>query len=88
MGMEALSMNKRTNPVFTSYFQEFIDRMISDGRFETQEAVIQAGLKLLADYESEMDLYRFANRGVDRKGNPFNVDLNRYFMERDAKRYS
>ena len=81
-------MSKKPQPQFTPYFQQFIDRMVSEKRFESQEAVIQAGLKLLADYESEMDLYRFSNRGVDRDGNPFEIDLNRYFRERDAKRYS
>ena len=87
-GMEAIFMAKKSQPVFTPYFQEFMGRMVSEGRFDSQDAVIQAGLKLLADYESEMDLYRFSNRGVDRDGNPFEVDLNRYFRERDAKQYS
>jgi putative addiction module CopG family antidote len=85
--MEAIRMAKRKQAEFSPYFQEFIDRMVEEGRFESQEAVIKAGLSLLADYESEMNLYRFSNRGVDDQGNSFELDLNRYFMEEDAKRY-
>ena len=81
-------MMKRKQPEFSRYFQEFIDRMIEEGRFDSREAVINAGLSLFAEYESEMNLFRFSNRGVDDQGNPFDIDLNRYFMEQDAKRYT
>jgi antitoxin ParD1/3/4 len=47
-------MNENTTISLGSYFDQFVQRQVSSGRFKNVSEVIEAGLKLLEDEETQI----------------------------------
>jgi antitoxin ParD1/3/4 len=43
----------------TAYWQQFVDQLISSGRYNNQSEVIRAGLRALEEHERESELRGF-----------------------------
>lgn len=53
-------MSKNTSISLGSYFDEFVQKQVSTGRYKNVSEVIRAGLRLLEDEESKMTALREA----------------------------
>lgn len=59
-------MSKNTSISLGSYFEEFVQNSISEGRFKNVSEVIRAGLRLLEEEESKVVVLRSAiQEGID-----------------------
>ena len=52
-GIKLSKMGKNTSVSLGSYFDEFIQQSVSEGRFKNASEVIRAGLRLLEDEEQK-----------------------------------
>ncbi len=53
-------MRKNTSVSLGNHFDAFIDKQIAEGRFGTASEVIRAGLRMLEERESRMEVLRRA----------------------------
>lgn len=59
-------MEKNTSISLGDHFENFVERKISDGRYENVSEVIRAGLRLLEDEENRiMTLKSAIQEGID-----------------------
>ena len=59
-------MNKNTSISLGNYFDEFVQSLISEGRFKNVSEVIRAGLRLLEEEESRVTVLKNAIQdGID-----------------------
>ena len=59
-------MNKNTSITLGSYFDQFIQRILSEGRYKNASEVVRAGLRLLEEEEQKIIALRHAiNEGVN-----------------------
>lgn len=59
-------MNKNTSISLGNYFDQFVQSRIKEGRFKNVSEVIRAGLRLLEEEESKVNLLRNAVQdGID-----------------------
>ncbi len=56
----SIKMNKNTSVSLGSYFDQFVQSCISEGRFKNVSEVIRAGLRLLEEEESKVIALRNA----------------------------
>ena len=63
---------------------DFVDRMVAEGRYATEQDVILAGLRLLMDYIERLgNLEREIQKGID-SGPAVEFDLESFLAERRA----
>ncbi len=59
-------MGRNTSVSLGSYFENFVDSSISEGRFKNASEVIRAGLRLLEEEESKIiALKKAINEGIE-----------------------
>ena len=59
-------MGRNTSVSLGSYFEDFVDNKISQGRFKNASEVIRAGLRLLEKEENKLELLKKAiQEGMD-----------------------
>lgn len=62
----SIKMNKNTSISLGNYFDQFVQSRIKEGRFKNVSEVIRAGLRLLEEEESKVNLLRNAVQdGID-----------------------
>jgi antitoxin ParD1/3/4 len=69
-------MSKSTTVALGNYFDQFIDRQISQGRYESAEDVVRAGLRLLEEQEAKLEALRAALIEGEQSGlaTPFDIE--------------
>ncbi|MBD3906876.1 type II toxin-antitoxin system ParD family antitoxin [Chryseobacterium sp. Ch-15] len=67
-------MGRNTSVSLGDYFEDFVDQKISEGRFKNASEVIRAGLRLLEEDESKIQLLKKAIREGTDSG--INADFN------------
>ncbi len=78
-------MSKNTSIVLGPHFEEFISRKVSDGRFASTSEAIRAGMRLLEEHESKIDVLRQAiNQGF--AGDFREFDISRINQQLDSER--
>ena len=79
-------MNKNTSISLGSYFDQFIQSRISQGRYKNASEVVRAGLRLLEEEENKMIALREAiQEGID-SGIANDFDPRSHLKELKAKR--
>jgi antitoxin ParD1/3/4 len=59
-------MGRNTSVSLGSYFENFVDSRVSEGRFKNASEVIRAGLRLLEEEESKIIVLKKAiNEGIE-----------------------
>ena len=53
-------MRKSTSILIEEDFDEFIEKQVADGRYESASEVVEAGLRLLKDKDEELEELRAA----------------------------
>ena len=59
-------MSKNTSVSLGSYFEQFVQSKINDGRFKNVSEVIRAGLRLLEEESEIIVLQNAIQEGIDR----------------------
>lgn len=76
-------MPRNTSVTLGEHFGEFVDHKIQQGRFESTSEAVRAGLRLLEEHETKLDLLRNKlslgesqlNKGQSIDGEAFMQDL-------------
>lgn len=59
-------MGRNTSVSLGDYFEEFVDKSVSEGRFKNASEVIRAGLRLLEEEENKLIVLKKAiNEGIE-----------------------
>lgn len=71
-------MGRNTSVLLGSYFQDFVENKIVEGRYKDASEVIRAGLRLLEDEENKTVALRKAiqegiDSGIEENFNPKNI---------------
>lgn len=81
-------MSKNTSISLGNYFDQFINRRISEGRFKNVSEVVRAGLRLLEEEENKVNALRAAvQEGID-SGIAHNFDPKEHLKSLKAKKRS
>jgi len=81
-------MSKNTSISLGNYFDQFINRRISEGRFKNVSEVVRAGLRLLEEEENKVNALRAAvQEGID-SGITHNFDPKEHLKSLKAKKRS
>ncbi len=69
-------MAKNTSVALGDHFADFVEALVSEGRYGSASEVIRTGLRLLEEREAKLELLRGAIReGLESgPGTPFDVD--------------
>ncbi len=79
-------MSKNTSITLGSYFDQFIQGVLSEGRYKNASEVVRAGLRLLEEEEKKTALLRKAiEEGVD-SGLAEDFDPDEHLMSLKAQR--
>lgn len=79
-------MSKNTSISLGNYFEQFVNKQISAGRYKNVSEVIRAGLRLLENEESKISALRNAiQEGVD-SGVAYDFDPKHNLKKLKAKR--
>jgi antitoxin ParD1/3/4 len=83
-----INMNENTTISLGSNFDQFVQRQISSGRYKNVSEVIEAGLKLLENEESQIIALKDAiKEGLDSpRVNDFDFDFDKNLAELKAKK--
>ena len=79
-------MSKNTSISLGSYFDEFVQSRLYDGRYKNVSEVIRAGLRLLEDEENNVIALRNAIQEGIESGNASDFNSKLYLKELKAKR--
>lgn len=79
-------MAKVTSIVIDEQLDAFIGEQIDQGRFETADEVVEAGLRLLQKHEAEIEAIRAAIIEGEDSGEPVEFDRHE-FLERMNRTY-
>ena len=63
-------MNKPVHVTIGEPFDSFIDNQVESGRFESAQAVVEAGLRLLEEEQAKLERLREALIEGERSGEP------------------
>ncbi len=74
-------MTKSMDLVVGDYFAKFIERQIAEGRYNSPEEVVAAGLRLLEEHEAKLEALRAALIEGERSGSPTPFDINEFLDE-------
>ncbi len=81
-------MNKNTSISLGSYFDQFVQNRIKDGRFSNVSEVIRAGLRLLEEEENKVIALRNAiQEGID-SGIEEDFDPKKHLESLKAKKHT
>ncbi len=81
-------MNKNTSITLGSYFDQFVQSSITEGRFKNVSEVIRAGLRLLEEEESKVIVLKKAiQEGVD-SGIADDFDPKKHLESLKSKKHS
>jgi len=81
-------MNKNTSISLGNYFDQFVQSRISEGRFKNVSEVIRAGLRLLEEEETKVNVLKTAiQEGID-SGIAHNFDPKEHLESLKAKKHS
>jgi antitoxin ParD1/3/4 len=69
-------MTKNTPVSVGNHFDDFIERRVEAGRYESPSDVVRAGLRLLEEQELKIERLREALIEGERSGEPAPFDLN------------
>ena len=79
-------MGRNTSVSLGNYFESFVDKSITQGRFKNASEVIRAGLRLLEEEENKIVVLRNAiNEGIE-SGIAENFDPKRHLESLKAKK--
>ena len=81
-------MSKNTSIALGDHFQDFVQRLVSRGRFGTTSEVLRAGLRLLEEQDARLvALQKAIQEGVDSgPAEPFDFDAYTSSRESELKR--
>ena len=79
-------MTKHTSVKIDDHFSEFIVRQVDQGRYESASDVVQAGLRLLEEYEKKLEALRAALIEGEESGQPQPFDLEAFLEEMRSRR--
>ncbi len=84
----SIQMNKNTSISLGSYFDQFVQSRISEGRFKNVSEVIRAGLRLLEEEENKITALKTAiQEGID-SGIAHDFDPKQHLESLKAKKLS
>jgi antitoxin ParD1/3/4 len=79
-------MGRNTSVSLGNYFESFVDKSVTEGRFKNASEVIRAGLRLLEEEENKIIVLRNAiNEGIE-SGIAENFDPKRHLESLKAKK--
>jgi antitoxin ParD1/3/4 len=79
-------MGRNTSVSLGNYFESFVDKSVTQGRFKNASEVIRAGLRLLEEEENKIVVLRNAiNEGIE-SGIAENFDPKRHLESLKAKK--
>ena len=81
-------MSKNTSIALGDHFQDFVQRLVSRGRFGTTSEVLRAGLRLLEEQDARLvALQKAIQEGIDSgPAEPFDFDAYTSSRESELKR--
>lgn len=79
-------MAKVTSIVIDEQLDAFIGKQIDQGRFETADEVVEAGLRLLQKHEAEIEAIRAAIIEGEESGEPVEFDFDAFLEMKKARR--
>ena len=74
-------MNKTTSVSVGNHFEDFIERQVQAGRYQSPSDVMRAGLRLLEEQELKIERLRAALIEGEQSGKPAPFDLNDFLDE-------
>lgn len=81
-------MNKNTSVSLGTYFDQFVQNRIKEGRFKNVSEVIRAGLRLLEEEESKATVLRNAIQEGIESGIAHDFDPTKHLKSLKAKKNS
>lgn len=81
-------MTRNTSVTLGEHFERFIEEQIAQGRFETADEVVRAGLRLLEDEEAGLRALRDALLEGERSGPPASLDWDDFLSHKRAEHAS
>jgi antitoxin ParD1/3/4 len=77
----------RSNTVTVGdYFAEFIERQVSQGRYDTASDVVAAGLRLLEEHEAKLEALRAALIEGEQSGSSTPFDFDEFIERKQLER--
>ncbi len=82
-------MGRNTSVSLGNYFEDFVDKRVSQGRFKNASEVIRAGLRLLEEEEDKIVVLKKAiKEGIDSGvAKKFNPKKHLEFLKANKRRY-
>lgn len=82
---KASNMSKNTSVTLGDHFEKIIDKSIKSGRYSSASEVIRAGLRLVDERESKIELLREAIEAGEKSGYAKNYDPVKHLRELKKK---
>ncbi|MFB9076367.1 type II toxin-antitoxin system ParD family antitoxin [Flavobacterium procerum] len=79
-------MGRNTSISLGSHFENFIENSLSDGRYKNASEVVRAGLRLLEEEESKLQILRQEIQSGLQSGRAENFDSKKHLESIKAKR--
>ncbi|SMC76792.1 type II toxin-antitoxin system ParD family antitoxin [Rhizobium sp. RU36D] len=78
-------MGKVTSVTIDEQLDMFIGEQVTQGRFKTADAVVEAGLRLLQKREAEIEAIRAAIIEGEESGEPVEFDFDKFLEEMNLR---
>jgi antitoxin ParD1/3/4 len=74
-------MSKSTTIQLGEYFEKFVERQVSDGRYGSTDEIVREGLRLVEERETKLEALRNALIEGEQSGEPVPFDLEDFLRE-------
>lgn len=78
-------MGKNTSISLGNHFEEFIGNRVADGRYGSASDVVRAGLRLLEERETKLEILRAALIEGERSGKETSFDFDQFIAEKRSE---
>jgi antitoxin ParD1/3/4 len=79
-------MSKATSILLNDDLDAFVDQQVSEGRYQTKSDVVEAGLRLLKEQDSDLEALRAALIEGEESGIAEDFDFDVFLSEKRARR--
>jgi antitoxin ParD1/3/4 len=79
-------MAKSTSTALGEHFSDFVARQVKEGRYDNEDDVLRAGLRLLEEREMKVERLRAALKEGEESGEPEPFDIESFLSEVKTER--